>query len=340
MKDYYYLLGLKRNASDDEIKKAYRKLSKKFHPDVNDGDLYFTERFKDIQEAYEILSDPLRKRNYDNISTNKGAEPKAEPPLPNPEIVSFVASTSRIKIGESITFSWNTINSAAVSIEPFGSVDLSGKITYKINGAKSNILKFTLRVVGKNKTICSRDISVQVYEEPPKEEKQDYSYSSKTKETKTETNNYFKSHFDVDSFLNQRIRDDKSGPEIESFFCWHTGKYGNVVKGDTIIIDWKVFNADTINIDPIGKVASNGRSRIKVVDGMTFPLKIVLTAINTSNGISASKESVFDISESFSTGVHDMVSETEKDDLLYKRTLLGCLVVPVLIFILILLTIL
>ena len=67
MKNYYYLLGLNRNASDDDIKKAYRELSKKFHPDVNDGDLYFTERFKDIQEAYEVLSDSKLKSNYDNI---------------------------------------------------------------------------------------------------------------------------------------------------------------------------------------------------------------------------------------------------------------------------------
>lgn len=338
MKDYYYLLGIKKDASDDEIKKAYRKLSKKFHPDVNDGDLYFTERFKDIQEAYEILSDPLRKRDYDNISKNKGAEPKAEPPLPNPEIVSFVASTSRIKIGESITFSWNTINSAAVSIEPFGSVDLSGKITYKINGANSNSLKFTLRVVGKNKTVCSKDISVQVCEEPPQEVNQDYSYSSKTKETKPETDTRFKSYFDINSFLNQNKRDDKKGPEIDTFYCWHTGKYGNVVKGDEIVIEWKVFNADIVEINPIGKVDSIGHHRIKVVDGMVFPIKIALNAINNLNGISTSKESVFNLSEAFSTGDYDMVSEKDKDELLYKRTLLGCVAFPVLILIIIIIS--
>ena len=55
-KDYHYILGIRKDASKDEIKSAYRKLSKKFHPDLNPNDKYFEERFKDIQEAYEFLS--------------------------------------------------------------------------------------------------------------------------------------------------------------------------------------------------------------------------------------------------------------------------------------------
>ena len=65
MKDYYYILGVGEVADKEAIKAAYRKLSKKFHPDVNEGDKYFEERFKEIQEAYEILSDDKERRNYD-----------------------------------------------------------------------------------------------------------------------------------------------------------------------------------------------------------------------------------------------------------------------------------
>jgi curved DNA-binding protein CbpA len=57
MSDYYKVLGLKPGASQEEIKTAYRKLSKKFHPDLNDGDNFFEDRFKEIQEAYENLVD-------------------------------------------------------------------------------------------------------------------------------------------------------------------------------------------------------------------------------------------------------------------------------------------
>lgn len=64
MKNYYYILGISSKASLDEIKKAYRKLATKFHPDKNQGDSFFEERFKEIQEAYEVLSGG-QKADYD-----------------------------------------------------------------------------------------------------------------------------------------------------------------------------------------------------------------------------------------------------------------------------------
>lgn len=70
MTDYYKILGLTSNATQDEIRTAYRKLSKKFHPDVNQGDKFFEERFKEIQEAYEKLTDSEFKTNYDRQRKN------------------------------------------------------------------------------------------------------------------------------------------------------------------------------------------------------------------------------------------------------------------------------
>ena len=65
MKDYYEILGIGKNATEQEIKKAYRKLSMKFHPDKNDGDKYFESMFNNIKEAYETLSEPEMKGKYD-----------------------------------------------------------------------------------------------------------------------------------------------------------------------------------------------------------------------------------------------------------------------------------
>lgn len=68
--DYYKVLGLKPEASLNEIKTAYRKVSKKFHPDLNQDDKFFEDRFKEIQEAYEKLKDPNFKANYDRNFRN------------------------------------------------------------------------------------------------------------------------------------------------------------------------------------------------------------------------------------------------------------------------------
>jgi len=69
-KDYYQVLGIKKGASADEIKKAYRKLAVKYHPDKNPGDKEAEERFKEINEAYAVLSDPQKKSQYDQFGSS------------------------------------------------------------------------------------------------------------------------------------------------------------------------------------------------------------------------------------------------------------------------------
>jgi len=65
--DYYQTLGVDRTAGADEIRKAYRKLARKHHPDLNPGDKSAEERFKKVQEAYDVLSDPKKKQMYDQV---------------------------------------------------------------------------------------------------------------------------------------------------------------------------------------------------------------------------------------------------------------------------------
>ena len=65
MSDFYSVLGVQRSASDDEIKKAYRKLAMQYHPDRNNGSREAEEKFKEITEAYDVLRDPNKRATYD-----------------------------------------------------------------------------------------------------------------------------------------------------------------------------------------------------------------------------------------------------------------------------------
>jgi curved DNA-binding protein len=69
-KDYYKVLGVEKSASEADIKKAYRKLAVKYHPDKNQGDKAAEEKFKEVSEAYEVLGDPEKRKKYDQLGEN------------------------------------------------------------------------------------------------------------------------------------------------------------------------------------------------------------------------------------------------------------------------------
>ena len=73
-KNYYDILGVNKNASDDEIKKAYRSLAKKYHPDLNPGNAEAAEKLKQVNEAYSVLSDKTKRQNYDTYGNENGPQ--------------------------------------------------------------------------------------------------------------------------------------------------------------------------------------------------------------------------------------------------------------------------
>lgn len=68
-KNYYDILGISKSATDADIKKAYKKMAMQYHPDRNKGDKKAEEKFKEVNEAYQVLSDATKKKNYDQFGS-------------------------------------------------------------------------------------------------------------------------------------------------------------------------------------------------------------------------------------------------------------------------------
>lgn len=89
MKDYYGVLGLTREAGEKEIKAAYRRLAKQYHPDVVKGDKKKEDRMYEIQEAYGCLGDPKQREKYDRMLQEQGEKGKEEKTGPMPDMGAF-----------------------------------------------------------------------------------------------------------------------------------------------------------------------------------------------------------------------------------------------------------
>lgn len=141
MKDYYYFLGIDKNATEEDIRRAYRKLSLKYHPDKNEKDGFFESRFRETQEAYDCLSDEKKKRQYDQILSQYKQQYRTLIP---PSIESFTTNTTKAQKGDVVILKWAVSNADVVKIVPIGLVDTHGEknilIEDFIEGKKQFIL--------------------------------------------------------------------------------------------------------------------------------------------------------------------------------------------------------
>ena len=174
MKDYYYILGLESDAKIQEIKKAYRKLSKKFHPDVNQGDIFFEKRFKEINEAYEVLSNPIsknefdrkRKKKYENKSSFKE----------KPHIVFFKTTKTIYEVNEEVSFTWRAENANICNVNLFGNVKSKGEKTIKF---KKEIENLTVVLFAKSaEGEAKKEVLISVILPPQNNDKQKENNSS------------------------------------------------------------------------------------------------------------------------------------------------------------------
>lgn len=157
MKNYYYFLGINPNSTDKEIKHAYRKLSNKYHPDKNNQDAFFTQRFLDLKEAYDVLSDHQKRQLYDaNYSQfQRGVKTQA-----TPKITQFRSNQIRATLGQKIVLSWFTENADLVKLLPIGLVNAQGETTYEITKFENHEMAFILHATNTftQKTVVERII--------------------------------------------------------------------------------------------------------------------------------------------------------------------------------------
>ena len=172
MKNYYYFLGISENASAEDIKKVYRKLSLKYHPDKNPDDDFFENRFREVQEAYDFLGDSEKRRIYDE---NLAHQQRSYRPASPPYIKTFSANKIRVQKGEEVIINWQTNNADIVKILPFGLEKGYGERTFKITEFKEGKFQILLHATNSllNKTVVRSITITETFENNAEEFRSD-----------------------------------------------------------------------------------------------------------------------------------------------------------------------
>ncbi|MCU0323904.1 MAG: DnaJ domain-containing protein [Spirosomaceae bacterium] len=131
MKDYYSILGVSPNSSEKEIKSAYRKLSLKFHPDKNNGDKFFEEKFIELNEAYQVIGNSEKRQEYDRTK-DSSSKPFESNKNIRPSITLFEVDSMNKSVGEYLIVKWIVNNCDRVELTPVGIVKNTGHIRIKI----------------------------------------------------------------------------------------------------------------------------------------------------------------------------------------------------------------
>jgi curved DNA-binding protein len=126
-KDYYETLGVPRTAKDDEIKKSFRKLAREFHPDVAKDKKRAEEKFKEINEAYEVLSDPAKRKKYDELGANWKSGAEFRPPPGHEGFPGGQSFRGRGQGGEDFEFQFGGTGFSDFFEQIFGSRMRSGR---------------------------------------------------------------------------------------------------------------------------------------------------------------------------------------------------------------------
>ncbi len=189
-KNYYQILGLKKGASLEEIKVAYRKYVVKFHPDKHNNDEFFKERFHEIQEAYEyLINKPIviqetevktyeSEENYEDYE-EEGEEFYNDAPTYTCDNINFQCSHSEIGVGDIINLSWSIDYQCFVSIKLdngksqklFESLPIKREKCIEIK-ALDNVLKVTLICSNEN-SLKTKVLEIPAFAKPPQKEKDD-----------------------------------------------------------------------------------------------------------------------------------------------------------------------
>lgn len=188
MKDYYYILGVNIDASLKEIKQSYKKLGLKFHPDKNNGDPYFEERFKDIQEAYDTLSSETRRTAYDfrhkSFYDERSRSSKNSRNVPNPSILEFSCNKNIVRSGDIIELSWRTKYAEKVIISCLDGNQPSSGTTGVIVKTVNNNTQFhiSLKAIGFDnvETIATLTVSLSLEDNSYKQAETDKSTSTES----------------------------------------------------------------------------------------------------------------------------------------------------------------
>lgn len=170
MRSYYAILEVDSSASSKEIKQAFRRLSKQYHPDMNQGNTAYQHKLFDVIKAYEVLGNEVERKAYDltlfrTQSTTTERTQTARPTQTTtdyyqPEIIDFSCNQSYFFMGDLIEISWECKQADVIRIYPLGYMDeLRGKVIYRVKELDAKYLSFELTATNQHSSkITKRSI--------------------------------------------------------------------------------------------------------------------------------------------------------------------------------------